>query len=87
VAKLLGQSDRLGYCRLGDHQSWQSKKFPGFITAVSMLFCLAPDDALAQLERRAVDLESQLVDAERQLAGHPGLHRLFLLEEEYRERS
>jgi DNA-binding PadR family transcriptional regulator len=58
--------------------------YPDFIAAVSILFGLAPDDALAQLERRAEALAAELADAEAQLAGNPGLPRLFLLEEEYR---
>lgn len=59
-------------------------EFPEFIAAVSMLFGLTPDDAREQLERRAERLAEQLSGAEAQLAGNPGLPRLFLLEEEYR---
>lgn len=58
--------------------------YPEFIAAVSILFCLDPDDARAQLEQRAASLESELADTTAQLEGTPGLPRLFLLEEEYR---
>ena len=59
-------------------------EYPEFIAAVSILFGLEPADARAQLERRADGLAGELADAEAQLAGNPGLPRLFLLEEEYR---
>ena len=60
-------------------------EYPDFIAAVSILFGLAPDDARAQLERRAESLAAELADAEAQLEGNPALPRLFLLEEEYRQ--
>ena len=59
-------------------------EYPEFIAAVSILFGLAPEDARAQLELRAQSVAAELVDTEAQLAGNPGLPRLFLLEEEYR---
>jgi DNA-binding PadR family transcriptional regulator len=59
-------------------------EFPDFIAAVSILFGLEPDDAREQLELRAERIEAQLAGAEAELAGSPGLPRLFLLEEEYR---
>jgi DNA-binding PadR family transcriptional regulator len=59
-------------------------EYPDFIAAVSILFGLAPDDARTQLEQRAESLAAELSDTEAQLAGNPGLPRLFLLEEEYR---
>jgi DNA-binding PadR family transcriptional regulator len=59
-------------------------EYPEFIAAVSMLFGLTPDDAREQLELRARNLEAVLADTEAELAGSPGLSRLFLLEEEYR---
>jgi DNA-binding PadR family transcriptional regulator len=62
-----------------------SGEYPEFITAVSILFGLAPDDARAQLEQRAESLAAELADTEAQLEGNPGLPRLFLLEEEYRQ--
>jgi DNA-binding PadR family transcriptional regulator len=59
-------------------------EFPDFIAAVSILFGLEPEDARRQLELRAERLEAELAGAESELAGTPGLPRLFLLEEEYR---
>jgi DNA-binding PadR family transcriptional regulator len=59
-------------------------EYPEFIAAVSLLFGLPPDDARAQLEARAERLAAALADAEAELAAHPELPRLFLLEEEYR---
>ncbi len=60
-------------------------EYPEFIAAVSILFCLAPDDARAQLELRADSLAAELAGTEAQLESSPGLPRLFLLEEEYRQ--
>ena len=60
-------------------------EYPDFIAAVSILFGLEPDDARAQLERRASQLAEALADTESQLQGNPDLPRLFLLEEEYRK--
>jgi DNA-binding PadR family transcriptional regulator len=62
-----------------------SGEYPDFIAAVSILFGLEPDDARAQLEQRAAQLAEALADTEIQLHGNPGLPRLFLLEEEYRQ--
>jgi DNA-binding PadR family transcriptional regulator len=59
--------------------------YPDFIAAVSILFGLDPDDARAQLERRAAQLAEALADTDAQLLGNPDLPRLFLLEEEYRK--
>jgi DNA-binding PadR family transcriptional regulator len=60
------------------------QEFPEFITAVSVLFGLEPDDARRQLESRAEALAAELAETERQLVAYPELPRLFLLEEEYR---
>jgi DNA-binding PadR family transcriptional regulator len=59
-------------------------EYPEFIAAVSVLFCLAPEDARVELELRAETLAAQLAETEAELSGNPGLPRLFLLEEEYR---
>jgi DNA-binding PadR family transcriptional regulator len=59
-------------------------EFPEFVTAISMLFALDPEDARAQLELRASRLRAQLAEAVSELADNPDLPRLFLLEEEYR---
>jgi DNA-binding PadR family transcriptional regulator len=58
--------------------------FPEFIAAVSVLPALTPDDARRQLELRAEKLAAALAEIAAELGGHPGLPRLFLLEEEYR---
>jgi DNA-binding PadR family transcriptional regulator len=60
-------------------------EYPEFVAAVSILFGLAPDDARTQLEQRAESLDAQLADTEAQFTDNPGLPRLFLLEEEYRQ--
>jgi DNA-binding PadR family transcriptional regulator len=59
-------------------------EFPEFIAAVAELAGLTPDDARQQLELRAERLAAALAETEAELGGHPGLPRLFLLEEEYR---
>jgi DNA-binding PadR family transcriptional regulator len=59
-------------------------EFPEFIAAVSELAGLTPNDARQQLELRAEKLAAELAETESELGGHPGLPRLFLLEEEYR---
>jgi DNA-binding PadR family transcriptional regulator len=62
------------------------REYPEFIAALSILFGLAPEDAREQLELRAERLAAELADTERELASAPpGLPRLFLLEEEYRQ--
>jgi DNA-binding PadR family transcriptional regulator len=62
-----------------------SGEYPDFVAAISILFVLPPDDARAQLEQRAESVASELAGTEAQLEGTPGLPRLFLLEEEYRQ--
>ena len=69
---------------LRDMLSSTGGEFPEFITAVSVLFGLAPDDARHQLELRAERLAEELAGTEAELGGNPDLPRLFLLEEEYR---
>jgi DNA-binding PadR family transcriptional regulator len=61
-----------------------SGEYPEFIAAVSVLFCLDPEDARTQLELRATSRAAELAETEAQLANAHGLPRLFLLEEEYR---
>lgn len=70
---------------LRDMLSETGGEFPEFITAVSVLFGLTPEDARVQLELRADRLAAELAETEAQLADAlPDLPRLFLLEEEYR---
>ena len=59
-------------------------EFPEFVTAVSVMMMLAPDDAREQLEQRTERLTADLAATEAELAAMPDLPRLFLLEEEYR---
>ena len=60
-------------------------EYPEFLTAVSVLMGLEPQDARAQLELRAERLAAQLAETEQELQNAPeGLPRLFVLEEEYR---
>ena len=59
-------------------------EYPEFIAAVSILFALSPEEALELLEERAQRVAADLAHTEVELAAHPGLPRLFLLEEEYR---
>ena len=62
------------------------EEFPEFIAAVSLLFALSPDDAREQLEQREQRLAAELAETEAEMAAvPPGLPRLFLLEEEYRQ--
>jgi DNA-binding PadR family transcriptional regulator len=59
--------------------------YPEFLAALSILFGLPPDEARAELARRADDLEALLAEARAAVGGvPPELPRLFLLEEEYR---
>jgi DNA-binding PadR family transcriptional regulator len=60
--------------------------YPDFIAAVSLLFCLRPAEACAELELRAQRLADELAASESALAeAPPELPRLFLLEEECRK--
>jgi hypothetical protein len=59
-------------------------EYPEFIAAASMLFVLAPEEVLTLLEERVERLAADLALAEDELAAHPELPRLFLLDEEYR---
>ena len=61
-------------------------EYPDFIAALSLLFGLAPADARAELELRAERLEETLADSRASISkAPPGLPRLFVLEEEYRQ--
>jgi DNA-binding PadR family transcriptional regulator len=59
-------------------------EFPDFVAALSIAFCLAPDDLRAQLDMRMDLLTAQLAETDAALTFDPDLPRLFLLEEEYR---
>src|SRR5689334_4811473 len=60
--------------------------YPEFIAALSIVFALPPEEAQAELEKRAEKLEAALADTEAALGAlNAGLPRLFVLEEEYRK--
>jgi DNA-binding PadR family transcriptional regulator len=58
-------------------------EFPEFPAALSFLFGLTPDEALAALERRAGLLRESVAALDRELRDESGPPRLFLLESEY----
>jgi DNA-binding PadR family transcriptional regulator len=61
---------------------------PEFIVALSTIFILAPDDARTRLEARREQLLTQLTETDQAINGPdvpPGLPRLFLLDEHYRQ--
>ena len=58
-------------------------EFPAFPAALSFLFGLQPDEALAALERRADRLRETVAALDRELHDESGPPRLFLLETEY----
>ena len=61
-------------------------QYPEFIAALSILFALPVEEAREQLELRAQSIAEELTETEAGLAtAPPGLPRLFLLEEEYRQ--
>jgi DNA-binding PadR family transcriptional regulator len=71
---------------LRDMLSATGGEYPEFIAALSILFGLPPEEARAQLELRAEGLQAELAATDREVANAPpGLPRLFLLEEEYRQ--
>lgn len=62
-----------------------AREFPAFPAAVSFLAMLPPEQALAQLERRAHALGGELARIDAESAGAAaGLPRVVVLEEEYR---
>jgi DNA-binding PadR family transcriptional regulator len=69
---------------LRDMLAAPARDFPEFPAALSLLPLLEPDDARAQLERRAADLELQLARSRAEVATFAdSLPRLFMVEEEY----
>ena len=58
-------------------------EFPEFPAALSFLFGLTPEEALAALERRAGLLRESVAELGHELHGEAGPPRLFLLETEY----
>ncbi len=70
---------------LADMLSTPRNEFPWFPAAVSFIFALPPEEAIALLRTRAAALREQLAEIDRGLAGerYPVPPRLFLLEAEY----
>jgi DNA-binding PadR family transcriptional regulator len=65
--------------------STPGREFPAFPAALSFLPLLTPEDALRQIEERALRLEGDLARLEAMLASAGRtLPRLFLVEDEYR---
>ena len=58
-------------------------EFPEFPAAISFVFGIQPEDALAALERRASSLRQAVAGLDRELKDESGPPRLFLLETEY----
>jgi DNA-binding PadR family transcriptional regulator len=58
-------------------------EFPEFPAALSFIFEVTPDVAIAALERRADQLRASLAEHDRDLHDEAGPPRLFLLETEY----
>jgi len=63
--------------------STPAREYPEFPAAISFLALLSPDDALRQLERRAIAIEAELRRIDELLKQVAAVPRLFLLETEY----
>jgi DNA-binding PadR family transcriptional regulator len=85
VYELTDEGMRVARDWLADMLSIPRKEFPWFPAALSFVFALPPDEALAMLQRRADALRASLAELDRGLAGelYPLPPRLFLLEVEY----
>jgi hypothetical protein len=73
---------RVGREWLTDMLATPRNEFPEFPAALSFLFGLTPDEALAALERRARLLQDSVAALDRELHDKAGPPRLFLLETE-----
>ncbi|HEU4423672.1 MAG TPA: PadR family transcriptional regulator [Pilimelia sp.] len=85
VYELTDEGMRTAQQWLADMLSTPRNEFPWFPAALSFVFALPPDQALAVLQRRADGLREKLSELDRGLAGelYPLPPRLFLLEVEY----
>jgi DNA-binding PadR family transcriptional regulator len=85
VYELTDEGTRVAQNWLADMLSTPRNEFPWFPAALSFVFALPPDEALAVLRRRADALRENLAELDRGLAGelYPLPPRLFLLEVEY----
>ena len=83
VYELTGEGLRVGRQWLTEMLASPRNEFPEFPAALSFVFGLTPDEALAALELRAGRLRAGLTDLDRELHDESGPPRLFLLETEY----
>lgn len=83
VYELTDEGQRLGRQWLADMLSTPRNEFPEFPAALSFLFGLTSEEALAALKRRSTLLREKLARLDRELSAESGPPRLFLLETEY----
>ena len=85
VYEITEEGLRVGREWLVDMLSTPYNEFPRFPAALSFVFGLLPEEALAVLERRAAVLRGNLARLERDVAGDSGsvAPRVVLLETEY----
>jgi DNA-binding PadR family transcriptional regulator len=83
VYELTDEGLRQGREWLAEMLSTPRNEFPEFPAALSFVFGLTAEEALAALERRASLLRENLARLDRELAAESGPPRLFLLETEY----
>jgi DNA-binding PadR family transcriptional regulator len=83
VYELTDEGWRQGSIWLSEMLSTPRNEFPEFPAALSFMFGLTPESALAALERRAALLREHVAGLDRELQSEAGPPRLFLLETEY----
>src|SRR5215467_6322032 len=83
VYSLTDEGLRVGRQWLTEMLATPRNEFPEFPAALSFVFGLRPDEALAALERRADNLRASQAALDRELTDESGPPRLFLLETEY----
>ncbi len=83
VYELTDEGLRVGREWLTQMLATPRNEFPEFPAALSFIFGLTPEEALAALERRAGQLRLEVRALDRELHDESGPPRLFLLETEY----
>jgi len=83
VYELTDEGWRVGHEWLTEMIATPRNEYPEFPAALSFVFGLTPEEALAALERRAERLGAILAVHDRELRDESGPPRLFLLEVEY----
>ena len=81
--QLTDEGTRVGKEWLATMLATPRNEFPEFPAALSFVFGLLPDKALAALEARAARLAEMVAEHRRELDDRSGPPRLFLLETEY----